>query len=130
MGSRGGGEEGECLEIREDVVSTGCTSQCSYGCLPQSDFRRLWEKAREVTGDWKAFMGLLMEQGATRSRRAVASSIIGGGDEWRAPIGALDINQKRIHQSLELTNRALGMERGATQGPGEWVEKLGTEVGE
>ena len=35
-------EVGECLEIRENVVLTGCTSQCSY------DFRRLCEKAREV----------------------------------------------------------------------------------
>ena len=46
----------------ENVISTGCTSKCSYGCLPQSDFRRLREKAREVTGDWKALIGLLVER--------------------------------------------------------------------
>jgi hypothetical protein len=68
-------------------------------------FRRLQEKAREVTGDWKALMGLLVEQGETRSRRSVVSSvaslIIGGGNEWRAPIGALDINQKReLHSGV------------------------------
>jgi hypothetical protein len=45
------GKEGECLEVRGGVVSTGCTSSCVYGCLPGSAFRRLRAKARGVTGD-------------------------------------------------------------------------------
>jgi hypothetical protein len=59
-------------------------------------------------------MDLLVERGTTRSRRSIASSLasilVGSDDDWKAPVGALDINQRRIHHSLELTKRALGME--------------------
>jgi hypothetical protein len=88
-------------------------------------------------------MDLLVERGATRSKRSVVSTfadiLIGSDDDWRSPIGALDINQRRIHRSLELTKweqlksqagglqklgRRLGKDEGDIRRVVMWVESL------
>jgi hypothetical protein len=77
----------------------------------------------------KGLHGKPLDWVATRLRRSVASFIIGGGDECRAPIGALDINQKRLHQSLELTKRALRMEWEQLKAQGSGLRNLGQRLG-
>jgi hypothetical protein len=47
----------------------------------------------------------------------------------RSPIGALDINQRRIHRSLELTKRALGMEWEQLKSQAGGLRKLGRRLG-
>jgi hypothetical protein len=78
-------------------------------------------------------MDLLVERGATRSKRSVVSTfadiLIGSDDDWRSPIGALDINQRRIHRSLELTKRALGMEWEQLKSQAGGLQKLGRRLG-